>query len=159
MTAGHRSTHEVLNQAPPFCGHDAWSQDPWLRAALVRAGVEGMESAFAEMGRFVGSPEAQHHAALANRYTPELKTHDRYGNRLDEVEYHPSYHVLMRRAIGAGLHSLAWKREEAPFSARAGLCYLWNQLEQGTSCPVTMTFASIPMFEHAPAITGAWRRK
>jgi putative acyl-CoA dehydrogenase len=159
MTAGHRATHEVLNQAPPFCGHDTYSQDPWLRAALGRAGVRGMEGAFTEMGRFVGSAEAQHHAALANRYTPELKTHDRYGNRLDEVEYHPSYHVLMRRAIGAGLHSLAWKREEAPFSARAGLCYLWNQLEQGTSCPVTMTFASIPMFEHAPDIAGAWRRK
>ncbi|MGE5096619.1 MAG: acyl-CoA dehydrogenase family protein, partial [Betaproteobacteria bacterium] len=159
MTAGHRATHEVLNQPPPFTGHDAFAADPWLAAILARAGVTGMEAACSELGKFVGSAEGQYHAALANRYTPELRTHDRFGNRIDAVEYHPSYHVLMRHAFGAGLHSLAWKRAEAPFSARAALFYLWNQLEQGTSCPVTMTFASIPMFEHAPELARAWRPK
>ena len=149
----------ALNQPPPFAGYDAFSQDPWVVAAVRRAQVEGLDVAYSETGRFVGSAEAHHHAALANRYTPELRTHDRYGNRIDAVEFHPSYHVLMRRAFGAGLHSLAWKREQAPFSARAALFYLWNQLEQGTSCPTTMTFASIPMFEQAPELARTWRPK
>jgi putative acyl-CoA dehydrogenase len=148
-----------MNQPPPFAGYDAFSQDPWLVAAVRRAHVEGLDAAYSEIGRFVGSAEAHHHAALANRYTPELHTHDRYGNRIDAVEFHPSYHLLMRRAFGAGMHSLAWKREQAPFSARAALFYLWNQLEQGTSCPTTMTFASIPMFEHAPELASTWRGK
>jgi len=159
MTAQHHATHEVLNQPPPMAGYDAYSRDPWLTAAVQRAGIEGMETAYAEMGRFVGSAEAHHHAMLANRYTPELHSHDRYGNRRDAIEYHPSYHLLMRRAFGAGLHSLAWKRAQMPFSARAVLFYLWNQLEQGTACPTTMTFASIPVFELAPEIAARWRPK
>jgi putative acyl-CoA dehydrogenase len=159
MTAQHHATHEVLNQPPPMAGYDAYSRDPWLTAAVRRAGIEGMEPAYAEMGRFVGSAEAHHHAMLANRYTPELHSHDRYGNRRDAIEYHPSYHLLMRRAFGAGLHSLAWKRAQMPFSARAVLFYLWNQLEQGTACPTTMTFASIPVFEFAPEIAARWRPK
>ena len=161
MTARDRAqtTSPALNQPPPLAGYDAYSADPWLAAAVKRAGVEGMDAACADMGRFVGSAEAHHHATLANRYTPELRTHDRYGNRLDAVEYHPSYHVLMRRAFAAGLHSLAWKRAQAPFSARAALFYLWNQLEQGTSCPTTMTFASIPVFELAPQLAAEWRPK
>ena len=65
----------------------------------------------------MGSPEAQHHAVLANLYTPELKTHDGTGHRIDAVEFHPSYHVLMGRAFGAGLHSLAWKRDSGGFVA------------------------------------------
>jgi putative acyl-CoA dehydrogenase len=75
------------------------------------------------------------------------------------VEYHPSYHALMSRALGAGIHSIAWKRSTGSFSAHAVLFYLWNQLEQGTACPVTMTFASIPVFANAPAIEGRWRSK
>jgi putative acyl-CoA dehydrogenase len=148
---------EAANQPPPLDGYDAYSCDPWLRAAMARGGVGDMAEAAAELGRYVGSPEAQHHAALANRYTPELRTHDRAGNRIDLVEYHPSYHVLMRRACGMGIHSLAWTRGARGFSARAALFYLWNQLEQGTACPVTMTFASIPVFEQAPALEREWR--
>jgi putative acyl-CoA dehydrogenase len=155
----NRAMHEVPNQPPPFAGYDAFADDPWLTAAVRRARIDGLDAAYSEMGRFVGSAEAQHHAMLANRYTPELHTHDRYGNRIDQVEFHPSWHVLMRRALGAGLHSMAWKRRETPFSARAALFYLWNQLEQGTSCPTTMTFASIPVFEHAPELAALWRPK
>jgi len=149
----------VLNQPPPFAGHDAFTQDRWLVAAVRRAGIEGLDGAYSEMGRFVASPEAHHHAMLANRYTPELHTHDRFGRRIDAVEFHPSWHVLMKRAFAAGLHSMAWKRRQAPFSSRAALFYLWNQLEQGTSCPTTMTFASVPMFEHAPDLAGLWKPK
>src|SRR6185436_21156576 len=98
-------------------------------------------------------------AMLANRYTPELQTHDRTGERLDRVEYHPSYHVLMARGIGAGVHSLAWKRDAGGFAGRAALFYLWNQLEQGTACPMTMTFASIAVFDQSPELAREWRSK
>jgi putative acyl-CoA dehydrogenase len=152
-------TDAAANQSPPLDGYDAYACDPWLRAALQRGGVADMAPAAAELGRFVGSPEGQHHATLANRHTPELRTHDRAGNRIDLVEYHPSYHVLMRRACGAGIHSLAWTRKERGFSARAALFFLWNQLEQGTACPVTMTFASIPVFAQAPDLEREWRPK
>jgi putative acyl-CoA dehydrogenase len=152
-------THEVVNQVPALEGYDAYSHDPWLAAAVRRAGVEWIDKPAADLGCYVGSAEAQHHAVLANRYTPELKTHDRLGNRIDVVEYHPSYHVLMRRAFGAGVHSLAWKRDLGGFSARAALFYLWNQLEQGTACPVTMTFASIAILDQAPELAREWRAK
>ena len=148
---------EVHNQSPALEGYDAYAHDPWLVAAARRAGVE--DAHLSELGRYVGSAEAQHHALLANIYTPELKPFDRVGNRIDLVEYHPSYHVLMKRACAAGVHSAAWTRAERGFSARAALFYLWNQLEQGTACPLTMTFASIPVFAHAPKLQAQWRAK
>ena len=148
---------EVLNQPPPLQGYDAYRADPWLRAALRRAGATWIDGAASELGRFVGSEEAHANAAAANRNPPALATHDRFGRRIDLVDYHPSYHALMARAIGAGVHSLAWKRASGGFTARAALFYLWNQLEQGTACPVTMTFASIPVLRHAPDIESQWR--
>ena len=159
MTAFHRRTHEVMNQSPLLEGYDAFGADPVLRAALQRSAAVNIGEHASELGRFVGSAEAQHHATLANRYTPELKTHDRFGKRIDYVEYHPSYHVLMRRALGAGMHSTAWTQPAGGFSAHAALFYLWNQLEHGTACPVTMTFASIPVMQQAPALEREWRWK
>ena len=150
---------EALNQPPPLEGYDAFAADPWLGASLRRHGLDWVSSPASALGKFVGSAEAQGHAALANRFTPELKTHDRFGGRIDTVEYHPSYHALMQRAISSGVHSLAWKRERGGFGGRAALFYLWNQLEQGTACPVTMTFASVPMFNQAPDIAATWRAK
>ncbi len=150
---------EVTNQPPPLEGYDAYEGDAWIKAAVRRAQVSWIAGAASSLGRFAGSAEAQELAALANRHAPELRTHDRFGNRIDAVEYHPSYHALMQRAIGAGVHSLAWKRASGGFSGRAVLFYLWNQLEQGTACPVTMTFASIPVLEHADDIAKEWRPK
>jgi putative acyl-CoA dehydrogenase len=153
------STHEVTNQVAPFERYNAYAQDPWLRAAVRRARVEWIDSQARELGSYVGSAEAQHHALLANLFTPELKTHEPTGQRIDAVEFHPSYHVLMGRAFGAGLHSLAWKREAGGFAGRAALFYLWNQLEQGISCPVTMTFASVAMLEYAPDVERDWKAR
>jgi putative acyl-CoA dehydrogenase len=150
---------QVTNQPPPLEDYDAYTADPWLPGIAKRAGIEWLMDEAGELGRFVGSAEAQEHAALANKHPPELRTHDRFGHRIDAVEFHPSYHVLMGRAFGGGLHSLAWKRERGGFAERAVLFYLWNQLENGTSCPTTMTFASIPVLEHAPAIAHAWKPK
>jgi putative acyl-CoA dehydrogenase len=150
---------EPLNQSPPLEGYDAFAADPWLEGSVRRNGLDWVTSSASALGKFVGSAEAQSLAALANRHTPELRTHDRTGRRIDQVEYHPSYHALMQRAIAGGVHSLAWKRERGGFGARATLFYLWNQLEQGTACPVTMTFASVPMFAHAADIAATWRAK
>jgi putative acyl-CoA dehydrogenase len=150
---------QVLNQPPPLEDYDAYAGDAWLNAAVRRAGVDWVAGAASSLGRYVASAAAQQHAALANRNPPILRTHDRYGHRIDAVEFHPSYHVLMEHAIGAGVHSLAWKRAAGGFSGRAVLLYLWNQLEQGTSCPVTMTFASVPILDRAPDIGRVWRPK
>ena len=150
---------DVLNQPPPLAGYDAYSGDAWLKAAVRRANATWIEGAARELGRYVGSADAQAHAAAANHHTPQLATHDRFGHRIDSVDYHPSYHALMGRALGAGVHSAAWKHTQAGFSGRAVLFYLWNQLEQGTACPVTMTFASIPVMRHAPDIERQWRAK
>ena len=152
-------THEVTNQPPAIGDYDAFSADRWLQAAVARAGIMDLAPEASALGKYVGSAEAQRHAELANRYPPELRTHDRSGRRIDEVEYHPSYHALMAKAIGAGVHSIAWKRPAQGFSAHAALFFLWNQLEQGTACPVTMTFASLPIFAHAPALEKEWRPK
>jgi putative acyl-CoA dehydrogenase len=150
---------EALNQPPPLEGYDAFAADPWLESSLRRQGLDWVSGSASALGRFVGSAEAQSHAALANQHTPELRTHDRFGHRIDVVDYHPSYHALMQRAIASGVHSLAWKRERGGFGGRAALFYLWNQLEQGTACPVTMTFASVAMFDQAADIAATWRAK
>ena len=147
----------VTNQPPPLEGFNAYDTDPRLAEALARAGAKSIVAPARDLGAYVGSAEAQALAATANRNTPRLQTHDRYGHRIDFVEYDPAYHALMARAIGAGVHSLAWKQREAGFSSRAALFYLWNQLEQGTACPVTMTFASVPMLAHAPDLDRRWR--
>ncbi len=152
-------THEVTNQPPRLEDYDGFEADPWLAAAVERAGIADIADSARALGQFVGSAEGQRHAELANRHGPELRSHDRFGHRVDEVEYHPSYHALMERAIGAGIHSIAWKGRQGAFSAHATLFYLWNQLEQGTACPVTMTFASMPVLAHAPALEREWRGK
>jgi putative acyl-CoA dehydrogenase len=152
-------THEVTNQVPPIPDHDAFAADPWLAAAVDRAAVGDIATQASALGRFVGSAEGVAHAEAANRNPPELRTHDRFGNRIDTVDHHPSYHALMSRALGAGIHSIAWKQAAGGFSKHAVLFYLWNQLEQGTACPVTMTFASLPVLANAPDIEKAWRAK
>jgi putative acyl-CoA dehydrogenase len=152
-------THEVTNQVPPVPDHDAFAADPWLAAAVDRAAVGDIATQASALGRFVGSAEGVAHAEAANRNPPELRTHDRFGNRIDTVDHHPSYHALMSRALGAGIHSIAWKQAAGGFSKHAVLFYLWNQLEQGPACPVTMTFASLPVLANAPDIEKAWRAK
>src|SRR4029079_14041826 len=109
MTGAQAPRH----QAPPLEGFDAVGGEAWLVAAIGRAGVTWIEPAASALGRFDGSAEGQQHARLANRFTPELSTHDRTGERIDAVDYHPSYHALMARAIESGLHSTAWKRRDA----------------------------------------------
>jgi putative acyl-CoA dehydrogenase len=161
-------THEVTNQPPPLVGYDA-SEDPALLAALdafrpavtVGSGdatgagtVTGTGASVArlrEIGRLAGSEHAQEQGRLANEYPPKLRTHDRYGHRIDEVEFHPAWHDLMATAIGHGLHATPWQAQ-APGAhlARAAGLYVWGQAEAGHLCPVSMTYAIVPALRHAP---------
>ena len=95
-------------QPPPLAGYNAWAQDRILLAAVEREGAGWVAERAKRMGDLVGGERIQALAAQANRYAPELRSHDPAGNRIDAVEYHPAYHDLMTLAFGAGLHSLAW---------------------------------------------------
>jgi len=139
-------THQVTNQSPPIAGSNAWRGDPLLMQAGERF-TEPVRKELDTLGRFVRNQEALDLARLANSEVPELRTHDRYGNRLDLVEYHPAYHALMRRSAGNGLHSSIWETTDAEagmrHQVRAARFYLTAQLECGHLCPLTMTNASL----------------
>jgi putative acyl-CoA dehydrogenase len=151
---------EHWNQPPALAGYNAWDIDPVLRSAVTRGGAAWVGSRAAELGALVGSERMQSLAAAANRHVPELRTHDRFGDRIDTVDYHPAYHELMALAFGAGLHSLSWTvREPGAVVGRAALNYLWNQGENGTACPVTMTFAAVQIMRNDAALSAVWEPK
>jgi putative acyl-CoA dehydrogenase len=149
-------THEVTNQPPPLVGYDA-SADPALLAALEAFRPDGTSSSaggrLREIGRLAGSEHAQEQGRLANENPPKLRTHDRYGHRIDEVEFHPAWHDLMTTAITRGLHATPWQdgRPGAHLD-RAARFYLWGQAEAGHLCPVSMTYAIVPALRHAPGL-------
>ncbi|MCC6623610.1 MAG: acyl-CoA dehydrogenase family protein [Deltaproteobacteria bacterium] len=150
------ATHTVENQAPPLV-YDAWGTDPALRETIAREGGGWAEAQLAAFGPLVGG-EMMELARLANENLPKLRAFDRYGHRRDEIEFHPSYHRLMEMAVAAELPSFAWRRSERPGAhvARMGLGYLYNQADQGTGCPLTMTYACVPTLRHQPELARAW---
>ncbi|MGP1678196.1 MAG: acyl-CoA dehydrogenase family protein, partial [Burkholderiales bacterium] len=151
---------QTSNQPPLLVGYNAWQQDPILRAAVEREGGGWIGERAHTLGELIGGERLQLLADQANRHLPQLRTHDRFGERIDTVDYHPAYHELMALAFGAGLHSLAWKaRRGGAFVARAALNYLWNQAENGTSCPVTMTFAAVQVIRNDAEIAAEWEPK
>jgi len=112
------------------------------------------------LGAAAGEAEWQEHAYLANKHEPVLKSHDRFGHRIDAVEFHPSYHALMGLAFGSGVHSLAWTANRpGAHTARAALSYLWNQIENGVGCPTGMAYSSIPSLRRVTAIRDHWEDK
>jgi putative acyl-CoA dehydrogenase len=150
--ASRYATHEVLNQASGASGFNAFSQDQVLTAAIARE-APWAAGRCAALGELAGDEAVQEMARLANRNLPELKTHDRYGNRIDWVDFHPSWHQLMGLAWKHEVHSLAWSAPgPQPHCARAVLSYLWNQVEHGTGCPTGMAYASYAGFQHEPAL-------
>jgi putative acyl-CoA dehydrogenase len=149
-------THIVENQVPPLQDYDAFATDGPLREAVSREGGGWAEAALHDYGRRVGA-DLSALGADANRHRPVLRTHDRYGHRIDEVEFHPAYHALMQAAVEAGVHAFAWRHERGgAHVARAALSYLHHQAEAGTSCPLTMTYAAVPVLRHAGAAAGEW---
>lgn len=151
------ATHEVLNQPPPLQDWNPFEQDPVLRDALDRYAVAWAEGQCRDFGALVGSAEVLRWAVDANRFLPELRTHDRFGHRIDEVEYHPAWHQLMSLSFGWGLHSLGW--EEGPPGgnvARTVLFLLMAQAELGHGCPVSMAWSVIPTLRLSPGLSGWW---
>ncbi|PJK00928.1 DNA alkylation response protein [Lysobacteraceae bacterium NML91-0213] len=146
---------EAWNQPPEFAPRDLWQDDVALREALPREGGGGWEAAVARYGALAGG-RLYALGFDANRDRPRLRTHDRFGERIDRVEFHPHYHALMEAAIGHGVAGLSW-REPAPgvHVARAALSYLHHQAEAGTSCPLTMTHAAVPVLAREPRLQ-AW---
>ncbi len=156
--ADRYATHEVQNQAEGASGFNAYTQDAVLTAAVARE-VPWAAARCAALGRLAGDEGVQELARLANRHLPELKTHDRYGNRIDWVDFHPSWHQLMALAWKHEVHSLAWTASEPqPHFARAVLSYLWNQVEHGVGCPTGMAYASYAGFRAEPALR-IWAEK
>jgi len=156
--AGRYATHVVLNQADGASGFNAFTQDAVLTAAVAREAPWAAARCEA-LGRLAGDEGVQELARLANRHLPELKTHDRYGNRIDWVELHPGWHQLMALAWKHEVHSLAWTASESqPHFARAVLSYLWNQVEHGVGCPTGMAYASYAGFRAEPALR-IWAEK
>jgi putative acyl-CoA dehydrogenase len=150
-------THAVFNQATPLAGYNAFDGDTVLREAIARGDAAWVAPQASALGAQVGDERMQGLAHDANRFGPQLKTHDPFGHRIDFVEYHPAYHELMSAGYGHGVHSLAWNSSRGgAFTARAALFFLWNELEQGTACPMTMTFAGIQVLRNSTELTREW---
>ncbi|MCB1013257.1 MAG: DNA alkylation response protein, partial [Microthrixaceae bacterium] len=146
-------THEVTNQAGELGDHDSFTGNRALHEALQRHGGSEATAELASLGERAGSLRAREWARLANENRPELRTHDRFGHRLDVVEYHPAYHQLMELSIGAGSAASAWfDRRDAAHVIRAAKFLVTYGVESGHSCPVSMTNAVVPALRHQPDV-------
>jgi putative acyl-CoA dehydrogenase len=145
-----------LNQAPPLEGYNLFLNDRVLGEALKREGADWAADRVRNLGEILGG-EPLRWAVQANAYPPVLRTHDRYGNRVDEIEYHPAYHALMQLAVGHELHALPW-RDPRPGAhvARAALFYLQSQVEAGHGCPISMTYSVLPALRQQPQVAAEW---
>ncbi|EPH43748.1 putative acyl-CoA dehydrogenase AidB [Streptomyces aurantiacus JA 4570] len=148
----------MTNQAPPLVGYDVFACDRALVEAVERhldpALLDDARTELSGLGRTAGSVQAQEWGTLANENPPVLHTHDRYGNRIDEVTFHPSWHRLLGKAVGAGLTS-AWNRPGGHVRRAAGFL-VWTQAEGGHGCPVSMTHAAVPALRADPALAAEW---
>jgi putative acyl-CoA dehydrogenase len=150
-------THTVFNQAPPLVGIDVFSSNVPLVEAVEREGAGWVRERASELGRFVGGEPQQEWGRLANENKPILRLFDRYGNRIDEVEFHPAWHQLMKMGVENELHSLPWTSDKpSPHTARAALYMTAMQAEAGFACPITMTFAVVPALRAQPELAAEW---
>lgn len=152
-------THEVLNQSPPMADYDAYAGDPVLARIVATFEADWATPRLRAVGRTVGSAHVLELARQANRNPPELKTHDRWGNRIDRIDFHPAWHELMSLAMRQEFHSLPWTEPRpGAQAARAAVAYLWNQGENGICCPLGMTYSAIPILRRDPARWAEWGR-
>lgn len=149
-------THSVQNQPPAFEDVNWWTSDIALREATEREGGAFAADDLSKFGERVGSAEVIHWGFEANRNKPELVPFDRFGQRVDEVRYHPSYHKLMRLGIESGIHSVAWTAKQGGHVAHAAYGFMMNQAEPGVGCPMTMTYAVVPALRHNPKLAAEW---
>jgi putative acyl-CoA dehydrogenase len=153
-------THDVENQAPPLGDYNAWQTDAALREAVAREGGGWAEAHLDAFGAVAGG-ELMGQGYTANENKPKLRAFDRYGHRLDEVEFHPAYHRVMQLGMQYGVHAFAWRNEGQPGAhvARAALSYMHAQAEAGTGCPLTMTHSAVPTLRHSADIAARWLPK
>ncbi|HTA66856.1 MAG TPA: isovaleryl-CoA dehydrogenase [Bryobacteraceae bacterium] len=151
--------HEVLNQPPPLADYNLFTIDCILAAALEREGASWAKPQVEDFGRLVGTEEAIQWGFQANQNPPVLHTHDRFGHRIDEVEFHPAWHNLMGLSIEHGLASLPWtERRRGGHVARAALMRLASENEAGHTCPVSMTYSAVPALRKQPDLAREWER-
>jgi putative acyl-CoA dehydrogenase len=151
-------THEVTNQPPPLPEYNLYDSDPILQSALQREGAAWAAGKARTLGNLLGRENVAELARAANRYPPELKSFDRFGHRIDEVEYHPAYHELMSLAKLNEVHSIAWTAQQpGGHMAHMALEYLLVQVEAGVCCPITMTYASVPAIAREPSLVPEWK--
>ena len=152
----HLSTHEVTNQPPPLENLNLFEADTALGNAVARAGGAQHCEKLTAFGARAGSAEAAQWAMDANAFPPRPKIFDRFGHRLDEVEFHPAYHALMKLGLEAGVAGAAWSGVPAGHVLHAALEFLMAQTEPGVCCPMTMTYASVAALRHQPDVAAQW---
>jgi putative acyl-CoA dehydrogenase len=150
-------THAVFNQAPPLADYNAFHLDQPLREAVSREGAAWAERELGTYGALTGSAETIALGYQANENKPKLRTHDRYGHRIDEAEFHPAWHACMKLSVENELHAQPWNRPQpGAHVARCAKNYLMTQVEAGHLCPITMTFAVVPALRVQPEIAAEW---
>ncbi|MFZ2512389.1 MAG: acyl-CoA dehydrogenase family protein [Gordonia sp. (in: high G+C Gram-positive bacteria)] len=151
------ATHEVVNQAPLRAGVNEYTGHTALVEAVQAFGGGWASEALTEAGALVGTADFQHDAELANTYTPVLRTHDRWGNRVDDVEFHPAYHRIIGDALRHGAHTSCWADPRVgAHVARAAMFMQFSQIEPGHACPVSMTHAVVPSLQIDPVLAAQW---
>ena len=154
------ATHEVFNQPEPLTGCNLFSSNQALQAALKFNAPQLDTAELAQLGELLGSDAMQTHARLANTHTPQLHSHDRFGRRIDQVEFHPSYHALMEVATRAGLHGSPFSADEQAtghaHTRRAAAFMMFTETEPSVLCPISMTYAVTPALRTNPAIYADW---
>lgn len=150
------ATHEVANQVPPLTGYDIAAY-PALLEGLRREGAGWAEADLHALGTLAGGEQAQEWGRLVEKYPPVLRTHDRFGHRIDEVDFHPHWHDLMTVAVENGLHAAPW-RDQRPGAhvARAAKMFVWGQTDPGHLCPISMTYAAIPALRIEPTLAAVY---
>ncbi|HRD47765.1 MAG TPA: acyl-CoA dehydrogenase family protein, partial [Caulobacter sp.] len=150
-------THEVANQPRPLVDVNLYETDLALREAARGQGGAWVDAPLSALGAEAGSEAVLELGELANRFPPELTVFDRYGRRIDEAKFHPSYHQLMDVAMRHGIHDIAWRSDEAGgHVAHAAMLALFTQAEAGTMCPISMTYAAVPALRCQPDVTQPW---
>ncbi|MGC1235317.1 MAG: acyl-CoA dehydrogenase family protein, partial [Xanthobacteraceae bacterium] len=148
---------QVTNQPPPLEPYNLLQTDRALGAALVREKAGWAADELNALGKTLGEPETIRLGFAANVYPPVLRAFDRYGHRIDEVEFHPAWHALLSLAVEAGLHASPWAAPRpGAHVARAAGTYMLAQIESGVYCPIAMTYGAVPALRHAPAAAAEW---
>jgi putative acyl-CoA dehydrogenase len=150
-------THEVTNQVPPLVDHDVLEADQALTEAVGRYGGDDALDQVKGLGQLAGTSRAQRWGEQADRYPPVLRTHDTAGHRLDEVEFHPAWHQLLRTGVEHGLAGTPWiSPNAAPHVVRAAGFVVWTQVDAGHACPLSMTYAAVPALRTDPELAAVW---